>query len=90
MEYVRYYPVIEMTSDGRTGWAVFPSADEAQVREHHKTYLEEIVPGSFRLHSRGTASDIEIRCPRCGKPLRCISKGSASLRYPVYLCDFCR
>ena len=89
MDEIKYYPVIDMSSDGKTGCAVFPAEDEAVIKAHHKAYLEEIVRGSFRLHTDG-AKDIEIRCPRCGKPLRCVISVSGSHRCPVYRCEHCK
>lgn len=90
MTEIKYFPVVLITSSGMYRAAVFPTNDEKTISENHKTYLEEIAPGSFRLYSKEFISkDVSISCPYCGKSLDCIFEGDGIKRCSVYRCSDC-
>lgn len=90
MTEIKYFPVVLITSNGMYRAAVFPTNYEKTVEENHKTYLEEIAPGGFRLYSKEFISkDVSISCPYCGKYLDCLIEGDGIKRRSVYRCTGC-
>jgi predicted RNA-binding Zn-ribbon protein involved in translation (DUF1610 family) len=88
---VNYFPVIAMDPDGRYRAAMLPTHDEASAKDSHKAYLEEIVPHSFRLHSREhIPKTVNISCPYCGAYLKCLYEGDGRRILSMYRCPKCR
>ena len=46
---IRYYPVIDMDTEGYEKHPMTPTLSANTVREHHRFWLEEIIPHYFRL-----------------------------------------
>ncbi len=91
---VRYYPVLDLNAEGVEKQAMIPALSLETVREHHRFWLEEIVPHYFRLcssepQSRETVSGFRIRCPYCAKLLRPISSAVRGSRLFLYECENC-
>lgn len=94
MEYIRYYPLIGMDTDGKELQAMTPTDSESTVREHHKLWLTEIIPHYFRLGAQDkppvdAVKAIQVHCPKCGGVLRSISTATKEHPYPLYACDKC-
>ena len=91
---IRYYPVIDMDTEGYEKHPMTPTLSADTVREHHRFWLEEIIPHYFRLcaaepQSRETVSRFKIHCPYCGMVLSPISSNVDGKRYFLYACDKC-
>lgn len=89
----RYYPLIDMDTDGTEKVPMFFSMNEADIRRHHEFYLEEIIPGSLRLISRdGKAlpENASVRCPRCGAKMKTIGSATNRERQNLYTCRSCK
>lgn len=91
---IKYHPLVDADTDGKEKMPMFLAKDERSVAEHHKLYLAEIVPHHFRLCSSErmpgkVLTDIVIRCPYCGKPLRAISRQQDGTTHALYVCDRC-
>lgn len=94
MEYIRYYPLIDIDTGGFEKQGFLPTDDLNSIREHHRFWLEEVVPHYFRLcaakpQSRDTVSRFRIHCPYCGGILSPISSNVDGKRYFLYACDKC-
>lgn len=94
MEDIMYYPVVDVNTEGFEKQAFMPTPDRDSVREHHRFWLEEIVPHYFRLCSaesqaRRTVSEFRIHCPYCGNILSPISSIVEDKRFFLYACDKC-
>ena len=94
MQEIKYYPVVDMDTEGLEKQAMLPTADGDAVRGHHRFWLEEIVPHFFRLCSAEqkaaqNVSQFRIHCPYCGGGLRPISPTSNGRRHFLYACDTC-
>ena len=94
MQEIKYYPVVDMDTEGLEKQAMLPTVDSEAVRGHHRFWLEEIVPHFFRLCSseQKAAQDVSrfrIHCPYCGASLRPISPASNGRRHFLYTCDTC-
>ncbi len=94
MEYIRYYPLIDMDTDGFEKQGFLPTDDLDSIQAHHRFWLKEVVPHYFRLcaakpQSRDTVSRFRIHCPYCGGILSPISSNVDGKRYFLYACDKC-
>lgn len=94
MAEIKYYPVIDMDTEGNEKHAMLPTTDENTVREHHRLWLEEIVPRYFRLCSAmqinpASLLKCSIHCPRCGRALKPISSLTTERRCFLYFCEKC-
>lgn len=94
MEYIKYHPLVDADTDGTVKTPMFCTTDQDTVTEHHKLYLEEIVPYHFRLcASQPTkaekVADLDIRCPYCGATLETISASTDGFRLTLLICDRC-
>ena len=90
MEDIKYYPVVDISGDGKFRCAMFPTDNEAKAKEHHKAYLEEISRNRFRLHAeKPFQADVRIGCPRCTKEMECIYRSRNSSHCSVYKCNSC-
>ena len=86
-----------LTGAGRGGKAmraVAPSRDPKDA-ERSGFWLEEIIPGAFRLRSGedvpGKAlEDARICCPNCGGSLKAISGQRDGKVHAFYVCPKCR
>lgn len=91
---IRYYPVIDIDTEGYEKHPMTPTLSADTVREHHRFWLEEIIPHYFRLcaaepQSRETVSRFRIHCPYCSGILSPISSNVDGKRYFLYACDKC-
>ena len=94
MEYIRYYPLIDMDTGGFEKQGFLPTDDLDSIQAHHRFWLEEVVPHYFRLcaakpQSRDTVSRFRIHCPYCGGILSPISSNVDGRRFFLYACDKC-
>lgn len=90
MEDIRYHPLVDTEETVKT--PMFFTTDADTVINHHRLYLEEIVPYRFRLCSSapiaaGDTTGFAIRCPYCGKDLKQISQSRDGYRHSLFLCD---
>ena len=94
MEYIRYYPLIRIDTEGTDCTAMTPTDSERTVREHHSLWLEEVVPNYFRLGARDRLSvsavnSLCVHCPKCGAALKTITVVTEERTLPLYACDNC-
>lgn len=94
MEYIRYYPLIRIDTEGTDCTAMTPTDSERTVREHHSLWLEEVVPNYFRLGARDRLSvsavnSLRVHCPKCGAALKTITVVTEERTLPLYACDNC-
>lgn len=91
MTAILYYPLIDCDTEGIEKVAMFPTSDRHTVMAQSKMWLEETVSNYFRLCVRPgiSANAVTIRCPRCGKQLRAISKPINETRQGLYICSNC-
>ena len=87
----KYYTLIDMDSEGQFKTALFPALDEVKSISRGKPYLEEVVPGSFWLHTlKPLADSVSIQCPKCGNKLTLVASVNDSIiRNSIYHCDRC-
>lgn len=91
---IKYHPLIDADTDGKTKVPMFCS-DNRDNMNKHLFYLEEMTPHHFRLCSTEAVpaeslADLDIRCPSCGRSLRIASLQTDGTRHALYLCDNCR
>lgn len=89
---IRYHPLVDVDSDGIEKVPLFLTTDFKGVRS---MYLEEMIPGYFRLYSKvpvstGASDELMIHCPQCGSILVNIAKSSSATKLGLYACDRCR
>ena len=94
MQDIKYHPLIDCDSKGTEKVPMFFSGDESTVRKAHDFYLEEIVPGNYRLCSvKGTAAKIAntftLHCPYCGKAMKQFANPLNRNRLGLYNCLDC-
>lgn len=92
MSFIRYHPLQGM--DRGSIKALTPSLDKKDT-ERSSFWLEEFVPGAFRLRSAeempGKAlEDTGICCPNCGGNLKAISRQRDGKIHAFYVCPKCR
>lgn len=90
----KYRPLIGMDTDGIEQAAMFMSLNEAETKAHHRLYLRETTPHTYRLCSSEfmTASDcskLRIHCPICNKVLTPITEQRSGTVHALYACDRC-
>ena len=94
MEYIRYYPLVRIDTDGTDYTAMTPTDSEKTVRERHALWLSEVVPNYFRLGARDRLSvsavnSLRLHCPKCGAELKTITVVTEERTLPLYACDNC-
>ena len=91
MTEIRYYPLIDCDSEGKEKVAMIPTPDGNTVKSRSRMWLEEMIPHHFRLHTQNSSSaaSFNIRCPRCGTALKCISEHIKENRHGLYVCSAC-
>lgn len=92
MREIRYYPLVDMDTDGTEKVPMFFSTDKETVKKHHPFYLEETIHGVFRLISRDgtpTKDTASVHCPLCGKPLTIMGRSINAVRQNLYTCRHC-
>lgn len=94
MEYIRYYPLIDMDTESSGVQAMTPTDSESTVREHHKLWLTEIIPNYFRLSTKyklsvDAVNALRVHCPKCGGVLHPITAATQERPYPLYACKKC-
>ena len=95
MQEKRFYPLIDMSTDGKEKQALFPTDDPKTVSHNHRLWLSEAVTGCFRLCASEPPSAEEVAgyhiyCPRCGREMQAITVISEEAHMPLYICDTCR
>ena len=91
MTEIRYYPLIDCNNEGTEKVAMFPSLDRDTIMAQSGMWLEEMLPGYFRLFvcSADSTNAVHIRCPRCGSHLRAISEPINATTQGLYICGSC-
>lgn len=92
MTEIKYYPLIDCDTDETEKMPMFPVTDSKSIKAQSHLWLEEMVPHYYRLHAEANhrpADDISIRCPMCGKPMRCISRDINETKLGLYTCSSC-
>ena len=94
MDHIRYYPLLDMDTEGGEVQAMTPTDSESTVREHHRLWLTEIVPNYYRLGAQDKPSvdainALRVHCPKCGGVLHPISAITQKQPYPLYACEKC-
>ena len=93
MTAILYYPLVDRDTEGSEKFPLFPSENEADVRNSTALYLEEIVPKYYRLckgvKSRSSRKRITVSCPVCGKAMKDIADGSGKTHMALYTCRKC-
>ena len=95
MQDIRYYPVVDMDTDGAEKTPLFPVTDGDIVCLSHRVWLEEMVPDTYRLCVRDAgepraAGAFSICCPKCGEHMKQIGRSTDSYRLGLYVCSSCR
>lgn len=89
---IKYYPLIDCKTDGTEKMPMFPVTDSKSIKAQSHLWLEEVVPHYYRLHAKSSYSSnnaISIRCPLCGKVMRCISGDINETKLGLYICSSC-
>lgn len=91
MTEIRYYPLIDCDTEGTEKVAMIPTLNRTAIMAQSKLWLEEVIPGYFRLRSRANyaAEDFNIHCPRCGQSLKRISNRVDQTKLGLYVCSAC-
>lgn len=92
MNEILYYPLIDCDTEGTEKAAMFPAKDENTVKAQSDMWLVEIVPCFYRLHAKSdypAADGFTIRCPLCGKAMKCISGDINESARGLYVCRSC-
>ena len=94
MTEIKYYPIVDTDTEGLEKQPLFPTSDYKSVQEHHRFWLEEIIPRYFRLcasepQKREQVSRFRVRCPYCGTALSPISSITEGKRFFLYACNNC-
>ena len=79
-----------MDTDGIEYAAMFMALDEERVKEHHRLYLKETTPYTYRLCSSkfmtaSECSELRIHCPLCGKKMESITAQKSGNYHPSVL-----
>lgn len=90
----KFRPLIRMDTDGIEYAAMFMALDEERVKEHHRLYLKETTPYTYRLCSSkfmtaSECSELRIHCPLCGKKMESITAQKSGNYHALYACDRC-
>ena len=90
----RYYPLTTVDSERYKLIPMFAVTDLKMMQGEISLYLSEITPQHFRLHSKKAMTQkstdrLEIRCPRCGKPMKQISVNADEYNLSLYRCNGC-
>lgn len=89
---IKYYPLIDCDADGTEKMPMFPVMDSKSIKAQSHLWLEEVVPRYYRLHAEANhrpAATVSIRCPLCGKIMRCISGDINETKLELYTCSSC-
>lgn len=94
MQEIRYYPLVDATTDGKIKSPMFHTTSKDTVEEKHKFYLEEMIPHYYRLYVSKpkmgiSAKGFDIQCPICGSTMKAISKPLNSKKKSLYTCEKC-
>ena len=90
----RYHPLLDCETGGTEMVPLFFSTDKAAISNHHPMYLEEAIPGYYRLCSAkgipATRSNAcTIHCPACGKAMKPVTAPRDKHRLWLYHCPSC-
>ncbi len=89
----RYYPLIDCDTEGTEKVPMFPTSTRKAVSEQARMWLEETVPHYYKLRvgfGHHPTDPYSIRCPLCGKEMRCISRGINEEMLGLYVCGSCK
>lgn len=91
MTEVKYYPLIDCDSEGTEKMPMFPVTESQSIKAQSQLWLEELVPHHYRLYAKNKrpATAFSIRCPLCGKTMRCISRDVNETKLGLYVCSSC-
>ena len=91
MTEILYYPLIDCDTDGTENVAMIPTTSLNTAKAQGSLWLEEVVPRYYRLHAKNhrPAHAFNIRCPLCGKAMRCISGDINETNLGLYTCSSC-
>ena len=91
MTEIKYYPLIDCDTEGTEKVAMIPTPNGSTVKVQSEMWLEEMIPHHFRLYTKNSTSTVtfNIRCPRCGTMLKCISAGINETKHGLYVCSAC-
>ena len=90
----KFRPLICMDTDGIEHAAMFMSLNEEETKAHHKLYLKETTPHTYRLcsakyMSATDCSALRIHCPLCNKVMNPITSQTSGNYHALYACDRC-
>ena len=89
---ILYYPLVDCDPEGLDKMSMIPTSSMNAVKMQSRMWLEEIVPHYYRLYTENQYCPTDaysIRCPMCGKPLRCISRDISNTKRGLYVCSSC-
>lgn len=91
---IKYHPLIDMSTNESVYVPSF-ATNRLEQMENHKLYLEERIPGVFRLYSTKNMSgkkfeDKMIHCPSCGNKLTPVSEQKDGKQHALYVCNKCK
>lgn len=94
MEDIRYHPLKGLAMETGAVTPPPPSLEKKDM-EGYPFWLEEIVPGAFRLCSAEdiTGSELEdtgLKCPNCGRVLKAVTRQHDGKVHAIYTCANCR
>lgn len=94
MHEVRYYPLVDMDSNGQEKFAMFGSTASEDETRLHDLCLMETVPRYYRLRSKAPLAQAEdsgwrVHCPLCGWAMQPISKPVDACSRSLYCCPKC-
>ena len=90
----RYHPLLDCETDETEMVPLFFSTDKASVCDKHPMYLEETIPGYYRLCSvKGIlpkrSKAYTIHCPACGKAMKAVTAPRDKHSLWLYHCPSC-
>ena len=92
MTEIKYYPLIDCDTDGTEKMPMFPVTDSRSIKAQSRLWLVEVIPYHYRLRAEANhrpTNAFSIRCPLCGKPMRCISGDINETKLGLYVCSSC-
>ena len=91
----KYYPLIDMASDGTIKVPMFPAYDYQRALRTSNFALGEIAPNQYRLisvsaHAMRDYLSYDIRCPKCGTTMDIIAPHEGEYVLAEYTCENCQ
>lgn len=90
----KFYPLVDMDSNGREKFAMFGSTASEDETRLHELCLMETVPRYYRLRSKAPLTQAEdsgwrVHCPLCGHAMKSISAPGSVHSRSLYHCPKC-